>query len=259
MTGDVIMPRLPRVMSKTGIYHIMIRGINQQTIFQDIEDNEKFLDILNASKDASSFKLYGYCLMGNHVHLLIKTMDDDLGLIFKRIGARYVYWYNLKYKRSGHLFQDRFRSEPVCDDKYFLTVLRYIHRNPINASLCKMPDKYEWSSYKEYIGDACNTNIVDTDFVYSMIGIDELIKYTNLDSADVCLENSVRKAVISDADAKSIMMDLCNCRSMESFQKLNSHEKIKYSKTLNDEGISIRQLSRITGISKGIIERLIAK
>jgi REP element-mobilizing transposase RayT len=74
--------------------------------------------------------------MGTHVHLLIKEETEALGKIMKRIGVRYVYWYNRKYERSGHLFQDRYKSEPVDDDGYFMTVLRYIHQNPRKSGLC---------------------------------------------------------------------------------------------------------------------------
>jgi len=86
----------------------MQRGINQQQIFEDEEDYVKYLEVLETCKTVAGFELYGYCLMGNHIHLLLKTQKEDLGLIFKRIGARYVFWYNWKYRRSGHLFQDRY-------------------------------------------------------------------------------------------------------------------------------------------------------
>ena len=141
------MPRTARKKSNTGIYHVMLSGINQQRIFEDDEDNEKFLLTLSDCKKAGGFELYGYCLMGNHVHLLIKVAKEELEQIFRRIEARYVYWYNWKYKRSGHLFQDRYKSEPVEDDRYFVSVLRYIHQNPVKAKLCKKPEEYKWSSY----------------------------------------------------------------------------------------------------------------
>ena len=102
------MPRKARIESKSGIYHIMLRGINRQQIFEDDEDFEKFLWVLKDVKQLSRFKLYGYCLMGNHIHLLLKPENEPLELIFRRIGSKYVYWYNLKYQRTGHLFQDRF-------------------------------------------------------------------------------------------------------------------------------------------------------
>ena len=108
----------------------MVRGIDRQIIFNNDEDYSKYVEILRECKAISKFKLFAYCLMDNHVHLLLKAEDEDLSQIFKRIGVRYVYWYNWKYNRRGHLFQDRYRSEAVEDDSYFLTVLRYIHQNP---------------------------------------------------------------------------------------------------------------------------------
>ena len=124
------MPRNARKQSKSGIFHVMLRGINRQVIFQDDEDCEKYLQCLVECQKLSGFQLYAYCLMGNHVHLLLEEKKEPLSQIFKRLGVRYVYWYNWKYKRTGHLFQDRFKSEPVEDDSYFLAVLRYIFQNP---------------------------------------------------------------------------------------------------------------------------------
>lgn len=129
------MPRKARIESKSGIYHIMLRGINRQQIFEDDEDFEKFLWVLKDVKQLSRFKLYGYCLMGNHIHLLLKPENEPLELIFRRIGSKYVYWYNLKYQRTGHLFQDRFKSEPVENISSFFVVLRYIHQNPVKAKV----------------------------------------------------------------------------------------------------------------------------
>ena len=117
------MPRQARKKSENGIYHIMFRGINKQQIFQENEDYRKFLNVVKECKEISGFKLFAYCLMGNHAHLLLKEGNENLDLIVKRIGSRYVYWYNTKYKRAGHLFQDRYKSEPItqgtvpCVDK----------------------------------------------------------------------------------------------------------------------------------------------
>ena len=131
------MPRQARRKSKSGIYHIMLRGINQQQIFEDSEDFEKILQILKDCKAVSEYKLFAYCLMGNHIHLLVQEDKEPIEQVMKRIATRFVYWYNIKYQRVGHLFQDRFKSEPVEDDTYFLTVLRYIHQNPMKAGLSK--------------------------------------------------------------------------------------------------------------------------
>ena len=91
--------------NNTGIYHIMLRGINRQTIFEDNEDMIRFLDTLARYKDDCLLELYSYCLMGNHVHLLMKTAEP-ISKIIKRICSSYVYWYNKRYERCGHLFQE---------------------------------------------------------------------------------------------------------------------------------------------------------
>ncbi len=146
------MPRVARRKSSTGIYHVILRGINHQTIFEDDEDYLRLLHTLEKYREKSGFTLYAYCLMGNHIHLLMKEAAEDLGVIFKRIGASYVYQYNRKYRRRGPLFQGRFRSEVVEDDRYFLTVVRYIHQNPLRAGMVKEIANYPWSSYWEYVG-----------------------------------------------------------------------------------------------------------
>ena len=148
------MPRAPRLKSQSGIYHIMLRGINQQVIFEDEEDYFKFIETLKDYKAVSGYNVFAYCLMSNHIHILLQVCKEDLDVIMKRIAGSYVYWYNWKYYRKGHLFQDRFKSEPIEDDEYFLTVLRYIHQNPIKAGIVEKLDEYVYSSYNEYMKDS---------------------------------------------------------------------------------------------------------
>lgn len=115
------MPRQARGKSEIGIYHIMIRGANRQEIFHDDEDRLRFLDTLNKVKITSEMNVYGWCLMNNHFHLLLKEGNQDISIIMKRLGVSFVWYYNQKYKTTGHLFQDRFKSENVETDKYLLT------------------------------------------------------------------------------------------------------------------------------------------
>jgi REP element-mobilizing transposase RayT len=247
------MPRVSRKESQSGIYHVMLRGINGHQIFEDVEDNEKFLEILKDCKSMSGFKLYAYCLMGNHVHLLLKTGDEDLSRIFKRVGTRYVYWYNSKYRRAGHLFQDRFKSEPIEDDEYFLTALRYIHQNPVKAKITDRVDSYRWSSFGEYIN---KPQIAYVKFTLKMIGRDEFIRFHNVENDDICLEISDKKTRSNDNDVKELMEKLFNCSTVDKFQNIGKPERDSYVKRLKEEGISIRQISRLTGVSKGIVERI---
>ena len=231
----------------------MLRGINQQQIFEDEEDCEKFIQILRECKAVSGFKLFAYCLMGNHIHLLIKPEQEPLEQVFKRIGGRYVYWYNIKYQRVGHLFQDRFKSEPVEDDSYFLTVIRYIHQNPVKAGICKEIEDYKYSSYREYQQEL---GLVDTDFIYSMLSKKEFERYNHESNTDKCLEmENVLKIRVTDEQAKEIIESISRCKTIANFLKLDSKSQDEFIVKFKEKGLSIRQISRLTGISKGMVEK----
>ncbi len=247
------MPRQARKHSESGIYHVMLRGINQQQIFEDTEDYDKFIQILHECKAVSEFKLFAYCLMNNHIHLLIKLEKEPIEQVFKRIGARYVYWFNVKYQRVGHLFQDRFKSEPVEDDAYFLTVLRYIHQNPIKAGFCRNIEDYKYSSYQEYI---LNSWLVDTDFVLNMISKTEFERYNHTANFDKCLElEETPKLRVTDEQGKRIIQKISKCDNSTEFQKLDPKLRDEYIAILKQSGLSIRQISRLTGINKGLVEK----
>lgn len=250
-TGD-IMPRRARVKSETGIYHVMLRGINGQQIFHDDEDNRYFLEVLGICKEISDFELFAYCLMGNHVHILLKAKSEDIDLIFKRIGTRYVYWYNQKYKRIGHLFQDRYKSEPIETDRYYLAVLRYIHKNPVKAGICETVDAYKWSSYEEYIE---KSRIVDVAFALSLMTMDEFIIFNSKSDDAEFLEDNARLFRHSDTEAKAMIQELCNIRTLDEFQKFESSERNRYLSRLKEKNLSIRQLCRLTGVSRSIVAR----
>ncbi|MDF0728663.1 transposase [Cytobacillus sp. S13-E01] len=117
--------------------------------------------------------VYAWCLMSNHVHLLIKEGNDDISVTMKRLAVSYVKHYNWKYRTTGHLFQDRFKSERVENKKYLLIVVRYIHQNPVKARMVHQPDKWRWSSCCEYYGRSTfPKNLLDGDYVLSMFSAD---------------------------------------------------------------------------------------
>jgi REP element-mobilizing transposase RayT len=102
---------MQRKQSGTGIYHVMVQGINQQRLFEDDEDYGRYLAILEEALLECSCSLLSYCLMSNHVHLLVMEVDGSIAQLFRRVGVRYVPWFNAKYQRTGYLFQDRYKSE----------------------------------------------------------------------------------------------------------------------------------------------------
>ena len=145
------MPRRGRIIAQTGIYHIMLRGNERKEIFLDEEDKSRIIDTIILKRKDGDFKLYAFCVMNNHIHVLIKEGKDDIAKVIKRIATSYAYYYNKKNKRVGHVFQDRYKSETIKDDRQLLEVIRYIHNNPVKAKINKKSNEYRWSSYNDYI------------------------------------------------------------------------------------------------------------
>ena len=250
------MPRAARKKSSTGIYHVMLRGINRQSIFLDDEDNEKFMQTLKECKIESEFELYGYCLMGNHLHLLLKEGKESLSLVFRRIGARYVYWYNWKYKRSGHLFQDRYKSEAVESDPYFTVVLRYIHQNPMKAGICGSIGEYRWSSYNEYIN---KKGIVDCEYALGIIGNNSFEKFMEEKSDGHCLELNDSGKRMTDEELIAKIEEVFKIKAIMIQNEPMEKRNHILGSILKIGGVSTRQLSRVSGVSTGIIWSLSSK
>jgi REP element-mobilizing transposase RayT len=231
----------------------MLRGINKQPIFESAEDYSQFIEYLSEVKKISGFKLYAYCLMGNHLHLLVKETDEPLSQIIKRLGARYVYWFNRKYGRSGHLFQDRFKSEPVETDDHLATIVVYIYQNPVKAGICGHPSDYEWSSRKQL--GSCEA--VDEEELFSYVPADVIKK---LETTEVDCEALEPKAIyskaITDADAVKLIKAISGAESMAGFQSLGRQKQALVFAELRGQGVSVRQFARLTGLGKGVVERL---
>lgn len=260
------MPRQARKKSASNVYHVMMRGVNRQSIFEDEEDCSRFFEILRLIKKKSDFKVIAWCLMSNHVHLLIQFGNESLEKVLKKIDVTYAVYYNKKNEKLGPVFADRFRSEPVEDDAYLITVARYIHRNPLKAGVCKDMSKYQWSSYPEY-ALACGESIknkpaayiTDTAFLLDILGKDEFIKYTNTANDDECLEMPENvKISMSDGKAREIMLKKVKCSNIAEFKALSIEGKIEGIKALNDSGLGISQITRLTGVSRPTVYKYLA-
>ena len=231
----------------------MLRGIDKRNIFLDDQDREMFLSYLSRAKAKSNYIIYGYCLMDNHVHLLIGEGDEQIGESIKRIAVGYVQWHNLKHSRTGHLFQNRYKSEVVEDDAYFLTVLRYIHQNPLKAGLVKDISHYKWSSYMYYIG-------AKGDLVYVNMGKrffasqDDFLNFMEMRTSDQCLQHETKLKCSDEKLKNEILRSFCNPELIVSLPKRERDDVIKKIQTYT--GASNRQLSRVLGIGRGIVERI---
>lgn len=254
------MPRKARIKSSSNIYHIILRGINRQIIFEDEEDNIRFLDTLQRFQEQCRYKVFAYCLMGNHVHLLLQVGPEPLEQVMRRICGSYVYWYNTKYQRVGNLFQDRFKSEPVNTDSYLLLVQRYIHQDPVKAGLVSDVAQYTWSSFHSYVNQG---DFLDTHFILRLFNDDKekavalFNQYNQEFSDDLCLDiDSEVKSRVSDEDAKLLIRHICQVNHPSDLQHFDIATRNHFLHILKTEyHLSVRQLERLTGINRGVILR----
>jgi putative transposase len=256
------MPRYARKKSETGIYHIIIRGTNRQEIFHDDEDCLRFLETLDRYKKKLKFEVYGWCLMGNHIHLLLKEGEEEIAKTMKRIGVSFVWYYNWKYKSTGHLFQDRFKSENVETDEYLMTVIRYIHQNPVKAGIVSTSILCQWSSCKWYYGKrSYPVGLLDDQFILGLfsndrnIAVEKFIEFNEIDNNDKCLEDEIKLRLTDEEAREEINKYITNgeITKIKSLQKEVRDEKIRTLREI--EGVSQRQLARILGISQFLIYR----
>lgn len=255
-----LMARKAREKSNTGVYHIMMRGTGRQEIFFDDEDNMRFLDRLNTCKKNNGIEVYGWCLMGNHVHFLIREGPEGVSKTVQRLGISYAGFFNWKYHTVGHLFQDRFKSEKVETDGYLLTVVRYIHQNPVKANIAKNILEYEWSSCRGYYGKPCYpAGMLNTAPVLEMFGEDEerakkgFILFNEQENDDRCLDETVRRR-LTDEEAVEEIKNVVKGHEIPEVKSLpESRRRAILREIKNIDGITLRQAGRLLGISHVMI------
>ena len=252
------MPRRARQQSESGITHVVVRGINREVIFHDILDYRCFLEFLRKVLSETGAVLLAYCLMPNHVHLLIQEGDQSISVLMHRLGVRYAYWFNKKYHRTGHVFQDRFFSRPVEDDGYLLMVIHYIHFNPVKAKLCDAPEDYLWSSRR---GLVSGDSLVDRARLAQLIPIEALLRseraYPLESSFGEQLDRSLefRPYPIADDEMRARLTQVVGVADAEAIRDLPRDQQRVGVSALQAAGASIRQISRLTGLDRKVVTR----
>lgn len=254
------MPRSPRKKSAIGIYHIIMRGINRQDIFMDDHDYNKFISTLLKYKKICEFDLYAYCLMTNHIHLLIKVQNEPIETIMRRLCGSFVKWYNKKYNRIGYLFQDRYKSEPIDNESYFLTVIRYIFQNPKKAGIIKgSPENYKWCNYNDYLSNSYNKDISLVLNLFSdneELAVSRFINFITQDNIDICSDIDENRT-ITDESARQLMFNLCDTNNISDFLKLHRVAQDVYLRQMKYKyNLPLRQIERLTGVSRSALEKL---
>ena len=268
------MPRKARKLSSTNIYHVMIRGNRKQDIFLEDEDRFRFIKVLKKVKQKKEYMLYAYCLMNNHVHLLIKEKDEQLSQTMKRINVSYVNYFNQKYQQIGHLFQDRYKSEPIESENYLLAVLSYIHNNPLNAFIVKNLEKYPWSSYCIYTDESSQQAfLIERKDILSLFSsdkdraIDLFIQYhhQNIHEENDIIElpekdRKYNQSLINEREVKQYLQNYFEKFNLElsnlKEKKHQSHRDNLISYLKLNSNLSIRGIANILGVSATTVHKI---
>lgn len=252
------MARQRRLNSNTGIYHVIARGNNKIDIFYDDEDRGRFMSTLKRYAKELSIRIYAYCLMTNHVHMVVNHGTDltNLSMFMKKVLGSYVSYFNRKYERFGSLFQSRFISMPVEDMCYLRTLICYVHNNPASAGL-SAAETYPWSSYKEYFGEPVFTlpeeiiaqfNGRETFFDFSQRYFAEKSNYNVL-----ALEPYIKSAEREKSYISCISLILQN-DNLQDWSMLGDCERQSKIRQIFACGVPISAIMRITGLPDKVLK-----
>lgn len=249
------MTRKIRLISCTGYYHVVLKGVGNMIIFEDSKDYRFFLNAIKRVKDEMGIEVNAYCLISNHVHLLLNDNGNGLDNVMQKLEIIYAKHYNWKYDRQGPLFKGRFFSKPIISDNQFLAVFKYIIRNPEKAGISAVED-YEWGCYMEYIdGENCHRHIIDDAKALEMFGgvaeLKEALRKSFSDDERV----SIVGTFATDEEVMEHIRLLYGENFLENIKKSGKKDRNKGIAMLKKNGICNSQLERITGFSRSIVQR----
>lgn len=246
------MPRQPRQRADTNTYHVLFRGVNRDAIFIEREDFARFLHVLAIVKQVSECQILAYCLMPNHVHLVLVCGVESIGATMKRLGIRYAGWFNRKYGRVGHVFQDRFKSLPVDEDSYLVQLVRYVWLNPVSAGMVSDPADYEWNS----CAPRQPAGLVDDealDALLPSLAREQLLKPQVLTAVLSAPQNGVRYTA---AEAIRMLEQACGLPCGADFGALDEDAQRAAIKSLRARSVTYAVIAQITGLSPSKVRRL---
>ncbi|MBR5645272.1 MAG: transposase [Treponema sp.] len=247
------MSRGKRIIGNSGIYHIIIRGNDRQNIFIDDEDRMLLINRIEKYSSELQIEVYAYCLMNNHVHMLIGEANEKLSKFMLKLNTSYARLFNIKYERCGHLFQGRFLSNPIENDDSFRKIIVYIYNNPEKAGIGNY-DEYIWSSFQEIIQEK-ESNFTRVKKVIELFGeFDNLIECIRKQLTDNCMDYE-SKYRMNDKKCCCLIKKRLRINDPGELKRMDIKELKKKLKLLEGFSISQNQLARLTGISRGFIRK----
>jgi REP element-mobilizing transposase RayT len=273
--GGKNMGRGLRIEYYGAIYHIIQRGNNRKPIFKDEKDKEYLLELFSEAKEIYGFKIFAYVIMDNHYHFLIQTFNVPISKIMHTINTRYAKYYNYKMDRRGPVFEGRYKGILVQDDSYFLTLLRYIHNNPVFAKICSSMEGYKWSSDPFYrvnmegvvdigqILDILSLNRIEAIKKYVELMEEESLDYETMkniyEETTMIGTERFKKSIIEIEDKKSNLDEILRrvCPSQVEFELIKSGSrkryltkyKKRYAELCKKEGYTYSEIGANIGVS----------
>lgn len=255
--------RRSRIQCQTdsNIYHVMTRGCGRRIIFEDNLDRSRYLSLLARFTRKHAVTILAWCLMDNHVHLLLEAPMASISKAMHDLGSTYSAYYNRRHGHVGHLYQGRFASQAIDSDTYLQTVLRYIHQNPVKRGISAM-ESYPWSSYQEYLGDPV---LIDRSRALAAFGdLREMVSFHQIlsdDQEDHQIDAAANGrstsalAGATDGQLNEAAGRLLEGTTLDELGNLPREERDKKLRALKEAGMSVRKIERLTGIGRNIIGR----
>ena len=239
-------------VSEANIYHVTARGAGKRIIFEDDEDRLRYIRALSTNLKTNEGRLLAWCLMDNHVHLLVQMEIHALSNLMQRLHTTYAQYFNGRHGHIGHVFQGRYDSNPVNTDEQLMLTVAYIHKNPKDIADGNWA-QYRWSSYREYLG---RPQYCQIKLVLNIFGGKEafLQFHRGKDTiSEVSLVGSKKR--LSDAEAESILKARYGENFCDGLQLLSKKKRNAALVSLSELGLSARQIERLTGIGRNIVAR----
>lgn len=251
------MARLARRIAASGYYHVILKGNGGRILFENDSDKLFFLRLLEKYGAEHKVEYLAWCLMSNHIHLLIHDTSNQMGMAMHDICGLYAAYYNRTNDHVGRVFQNRYTSRAIETDNYLLEVVRYIHQNPVRAKITQSLD-FPWSSYDEYISGG---TITSTKMILEMLGgVDGFREYcSNFDSEVTQMIENYSVGRLTDEEALEHAKRILGESLFKRLNQLERHDRDDCLCALARNGLTVSQIARITGIGRSIVQRAAGK
>lgn len=262
------MSRKIRQLNHSGIYHIFIQGYNKTEIFKDESDKIFFINILSNNALQNNLKIFAYCILDDHAHLLIWDFNNLLSILMKEITKKYAYYLNKKHERTGKVFHDRFRSEPIEDIESLFSILNFIHNDPIRTNLVNQPSHYQWSSYNSYLyNNHVEDSFVSTNELINRLSLNNyvsnelLLQSTNNTSNNKFIDcNNIinNKTILSEDEAKLFIKDYLENKN-QTLESIKTNWELRFAlvhELKEKSNLSIRKIASLLSLTRGIVQNI---